>query len=259
MKTRTKNHKAFRSEQALLDFARSYLSEGFPNPERLGCPPDAALRSFAIHPRNYDKFIGEHVTLCSPCFKAFSAYLAEARIEAIQRRQIRRVTWIRRSVAVIGSAMTLIVVGYLFIKTRTEPIVAPLKPPTTARNTQIDKDAYLPIVIDLSKVSPTRGAGGVSESAPQVIPSARVDLSLRLPLGSEEHQYSIRLAQKGNIAWSGSARARQQDGDTLLQTRADFSRVPQGRYDLQVVSSDRRLTVGVLIKAIFPENTGPRR
>src|SRR5215471_10730562 len=40
----------FRRQQDLFDFAQAYLSEGFPNPERAGCPQDQILGSFARNP-----------------------------------------------------------------------------------------------------------------------------------------------------------------------------------------------------------------
>ena len=48
MKDRTHFEK---KDNELLDFARTYLSESFPNPERQGCPPDGALRSLALTPK----------------------------------------------------------------------------------------------------------------------------------------------------------------------------------------------------------------
>ena len=41
---------AFGEDGELLAFARFYLSEAFPNPERTGCPPDDTLRLLAFRP-----------------------------------------------------------------------------------------------------------------------------------------------------------------------------------------------------------------
>jgi hypothetical protein len=248
-------------ERELLAFARFYLSEAFPNPERTSCPPDDALRLLAIRPLQSDESVGEHLTCCSPCFKAYMAHLAEARAEAGQRQRIHRISWIRRSAAALGVAAILVITAYLFItKRRTAPIVAPRTPaPISAPGTPDQTQAtamYVPFVIDFTNASPTRGSKqGPGGSASQIIPSGSpLDLSLRLPLGSEERLFSITLRSGRHIVWSESTQARRQNGDTLLRVHADFRDVPTGRYTLQVASTGRRLSVPVLIKGGFPEN-----
>src|SRR2546428_7500563 len=79
----------------LLDFARSYLSEAFPNPDRQGCPPDAALRSLAFNPTEGEPAVTEHLAACSPCFTRYSELLAELKS---QREKEKRSTWGRVSV-----------------------------------------------------------------------------------------------------------------------------------------------------------------
>ena len=256
---------AFGEDGELLAFARFYLSEAFPNPERTGCPPDDTLRLLAFRPLESEKSVGEHLTYCSPCFNAYMAHLAEARAKAIQRQRIHRITWIRRCAA-FGVAAILVVAAYLFVsKRRTALIVAPRTPaPITAPRTTDQTQAtaiYVPLVIDFSNVSPTRGAKQVFEAAaPQIIPSwSPLDLSLRLPLGSEERLFSITLRAGRHIVWSEAAQAHRQNGDTLLRVHADFRDIPTGRYNLQVASTGRRLSVSVLIKSRLPENKAPRR
>ena len=120
VRIRITEREAFGKEEELLAFARSHLSEAFPNPERTGCPPDDALRSLAIEPLHADESVSEHLACCSPCFNAYMAHLAQAKAE------IRRTTWIRRSAAVLGAAAILVIAAYLFItKHSRAPIVAP--------------------------------------------------------------------------------------------------------------------------------------
>lgn len=263
MKIKVTGRETFANEAELLAFARSYLSEAFPNPERTGCPPDDTLRSLAIRPLHSDESVGEHLTCCSPCFKAYMAHLAEAKAEAIHRR---RITWIRRSVAAVGVAAILVVAAYLFIaKHRSAPIVAPRMPsPITAPGTSDQTQAtamYVPVVIDLSNMSPTRGSKQrPSSSVPQVIPSdSPLDLSLLLPLGSEERLFSITLRSGRHAVWSESTQARRQNGDTLLRVHVDFRHVPTGPYNLQVASRGRRFSVPVLIKGALPEKKEQQR
>ena len=265
MRTRIRERSVFENERELLDFARSYLSEAFPNPNRMGCPSDDALRLLAIRPMQSDPSTGEHLTSCSPCFTAYMVHLDRAKAETIQRQRNRRAVWIRRSAAASVVAAILVTAVYVFItRRRTEPIAAPRIPaPITApRNpTHTQTAMYVPVVIDLSNASPTRGSKqGTAGSIPQVIPSdSRLDLTLRLPLGSDERLYSITLRSRRHIVWSESTQARRQNGDMLLRVRADFSHVPAGHYDLQVASNARhKMTVGVLIKDRLPQESEPK-
>ncbi len=256
----TTEREAFGKENELLVFARSYLSDAFPNPERTGCPPDEALRLMAIRPLESHESVSEHLTCCSPCFNAYMGYLVQA------KAKIRRTTLIRRAAAALSIAAILVVVAYVFLaKRRSAPIVAPGNPApitTPGRPDQTQTTAmYVPVLIDLSSASPTRGSKqGTARSVPQVIPSGTpVALSLRLPLGSKERLYLITLRSGRNIVWSESMQARRENGDTLLRVHADFRDLRTENYNLQVSSAGRRLSVPVLIKTALPESTEQKR
>src|SRR5258705_10927391 len=78
MKTRVKNRSAFEEKgKDLLYFARTYLSNAFPNPDREGCPPEVALRSLAFNPKESQPSVTEHLAACSPCFRRYAELLAE--------------------------------------------------------------------------------------------------------------------------------------------------------------------------------------
>src|SRR5947209_411902 len=82
-----------RKGKELLDFARAYLSEAFPNPDREGCPPDDALRSLAFNPRESNPEVTEHLAACSPCFRRYSELLSELKAQ----RQAEKSSWTRVS------------------------------------------------------------------------------------------------------------------------------------------------------------------
>jgi hypothetical protein len=236
MATGTKKRRVFEREQDLLDFARSYLSEAFPNPERKGCPPDDALRVLASGPIQGDKTASDHLTRCSPCFNAYMAHLAHARAEKVQSQRIRRNTWIRQSLVTAGIAVMLMIAIYVFLTRRHGA------PTATA--------IYVPVLVDLSNASPSRG-GDQSEAgpSPQVIPSgALIDFTLQLPLGSEAREYSVMLSSNQHVVWSDSAQAHLENRQMLLHMHADFTHVRVGKYDLVVVSKGFRLTVPVVLK-----------
>ena len=245
----TTKRETLRKQEELLLFARYYLSDAFPNPERRGCPPDDALKAMALGHRGGNQFVSDHLTCCSPCFNAYMLHLARAKAKA------RRLTWIKRSVAAIGIAAILVVVVYLFVaKDRNNPIIAPRNPaPTTEpeRPNQAPTAAvYVPVLVDLSGTSPTRGSKhGATPPTPQIIPSSLpVSMSLRLPLGSEERRYLITLTSGRHVVWSASAQAGREKGNTLLHVNADFKDIPPGRYRLQVSSAGRRLSTPILIR-----------
>jgi len=250
VRRKTTERDAIRRDEELLAFARSYLSDAFPNPQRTGCPTDDALRLMAFRPLEADASIGEHLTSCSPCFRAYMVHLEQARVRA------RRTTWIQRSAVALGVAAALAIVGYLFLaKPRgsrivtprnSAPIANPQKPsevPTTVN--------YVPVSIDLSSKAPTRGSRETATHiAPQAIPSnSPVALRLRLPLGSEEGPYSLSLKSGRHVVWSAQSQARRERGDTILRVQADFKDIPAGRYMLRVSTSRRLLAVPVLIKS----------
>jgi len=65
------------NDAEFFGFAKSYISEAFPNPQRIGCPPDSDLRRMAEHPvEERDAEVSEHLTCCSPCFNRYMEILA---------------------------------------------------------------------------------------------------------------------------------------------------------------------------------------
>src|SRR5258708_39799517 len=65
------------SDAEFLGFAKSYLSEAFPNAQRIDCPPDFELQSMAEHPvEGRDAAASEYLACCSPCFNRYMEILA---------------------------------------------------------------------------------------------------------------------------------------------------------------------------------------
>ena len=68
------------NEEEFFGFAKSYLSEAFPNPQRIGCPPDSDLQRMAEQPvEARDAAASKHLTCCSPCFNRYMEILANLR------------------------------------------------------------------------------------------------------------------------------------------------------------------------------------
>src|ERR1017187_5323966 len=159
MKDRTHFEK---KDNELLDFARTYLSESFPNPERQGCPPDGALRSLALNPNLSEPPVTEHLASCSPCFVRYSELLAELKSQDAPRENSswqRLSAWPKTHPVLTGAllacaAIIAIVAGILFNR-----VHQPNSPPVEVHNapghepTVKQVSVYSPFSIDLSKGS----------------------------------------------------------------------------------------------------------
>src|SRR5438093_6878325 len=122
MRLKFKDRRAFeRRGNDFLDFARSYLSEAFPNPDRQGCPPDAALRSLAFNPTDGEPAVTEHLAACSPCFTRYGELLAELKSQAEREKRFswgRILVWTSAHPVLVWTAalcllLIAIGVGYL--------------------------------------------------------------------------------------------------------------------------------------------------
>jgi hypothetical protein len=75
------------NEDEFFGFAKSYLSEAFPNPQRIGCPPDSHLQRMAEQPiETRDAEVSEHLTCCSPCFNRYMEVLSALKSRMRERR-----------------------------------------------------------------------------------------------------------------------------------------------------------------------------
>jgi len=266
MRMRIKDRAALeKKNKELLDFARSYLSEAFPNPDRQGCPPDAALRSLAFYPNESEPTVTEHLAVCSPCFRRYAELLAESKsqTEGQRRTSWRRVSgWTRAHPVLAGTAALCILfiaigVGLLLHGIRqpnTPPIDTHRKPnPTEPLNPTV---AYSPFNLDLSALSPVRGSESATGTQLRVpVPSSPLELTLTLPLASAEGRYDLRLTGGSETVWSKSAQAHLLKGKTLIQVEADFRQIPARNYNLEVRSSSGiRLVQPVSIQAASPKS-----
>lgn len=240
-------------EERLLTFARRYLSEGFPNPGRVGCPDEGALRFMAVRPRQADPAVGEHLAFCSPCFNRYMDFLAELRQEQQAQKQPlwrEMLTWPRTSPMWIGSAVMVIgllsMITYFVALQREGPHVPTPPQPVT----EPGPIASTPFTLDLGELSQTRGSNSQKGDPQQrmQVPGSPLDLTLILPLGSEPESYRLALRSSDQVFWFQSAQAHLHDGQVLIRTEANFRQIPAGNYNLDVESSSGiRLTQPVFI------------
>lgn len=254
-----------KKNKELLDFARSYLSEAFPNPDRQGCPPDDALRSLAFNPSESEPTVTEHLAVCSPCFQRYSELLAELKSQprVEPRLSFTRISaWSKTHPVLAGTAalcVLLIVIGVGLLlhgirQPNTPPMDTHRKPnPTEPLNPTV---AYSPFSLDLSALSPVRGSESPTGTQRRVpVPSSPLDLTLTLPLASAEGRYDLRLTAGSETVWSKSAQAHLLRGKTLIQVEADFRPIRPGNYNLEVQSSTGiRLLQPVSIQGASPKS-----
>src|SRR5713101_2071882 len=246
MRMRIKNRAALETKKReLLDFARSYLSEAFPNPDRQGCPPDAALRSLAFNPNESEPTVTEHLAVCSPCFKRYTELLAELKSQqrAEERSSWTRIfVWSRAHPLLVGAALVFVLFIAIGASLLLNRIRVPNPPPLDTHrapnpvqpvNPEV---AYSPFSLDLSALSPVRGAESATGTQRRV-PSSPLDLTLTLPLASPEGHYDLKLTAGSETVWSKSAQAHLLKGKTLIQVEADFRQIQTGNYNLEVQSS----------------------
>ncbi len=265
MRMRIKNRAALETKKReLLDFARSYLSEAFPNPDRQGCPPDAALRSLAFNPNESEPTVTEHLAVCSPCFRRYTELLAELKS---QQRAEERSSWTRISVwsrahpLLVGAALVFVLFIAIGASLLLNRIRVPNPPPLDTHrgpnsvqpvNPEV---AYSPFSLDLSALSPVRGAESATGTQRRVpVPSSSLDLTLTLPLASPEGHYDLKLTSGSETVWLKSAQAHLLKGKTLIQVEVDFRQIPARNYNFEVLSSSGiRLVQPVSIQDVPPK------
>src|SRR5258706_6255656 len=271
MRMRIKNRAALETKKReLLDFARSYLSEAFPNPDRQGCPPDAALRSLAFNPNESEPTVTEHLAVCSPCFRRYTDLLAELKSQqqAEERSSWTRISvWSRAHPLLVGAALVFVLFIAIGASLLLNRIRVPNPPPLDTHrgpnsvqpvNPEV---AYSPFSLDLSALSPVRGAESATGTQRRVpVPNSPLNLTLTLPLASAEGRYALKLTAGRGTVWSKSTQAHLHEGLTLIRVEADFRQVPAGSYNLEVESSTGiRLVQPVSIATALPNNTEQKR
>ncbi len=265
---RMKDRRAFeKKDKDLLDFAHSYLSEAFPNPDRQGCPPDAALRSLSLSPTESEPTVTEHLAACSPCFRRYAELLAQLKSQRAAEEKLswaRVATWSTSHPVLVGAALVcalLIAIGAGLLLNR---IRVPNPPPLDTHRAPNPVQplnpavAYSPFSLDLSTLSPVRGSEPSTTGSHQRVrvPSSPLYLTLTLPLASEERSYNVRLTAGDRTFWSMSAQAHLHEGQTLIRVEADFRQVPPGSYNLEVESlAGVRLVQPVSIETALPNST----
>jgi hypothetical protein len=214
---RAEQHLTRSQEKRLLRAAAAAIKTEFPNLERCGCPELAAVRNLAQRriplPETGD--LVDHIATCALCFDAYTRF----------RRRRRAV---RVGGPILAFVVCMIVLALLWPH-RASPV--PIRPPLIA---ELPTVPVRKATLDYRGTSPTRSAESQYRpgEAPR-LPRAVVDLSILLPIGTEDGAYSVELRASstraviranGTAKWDGRAET--------LATRVDLRQLAAGEYAL---------------------------
>jgi hypothetical protein len=207
-----------REERRLLELAAEYVRSGFPNPERLGCPGSAALKSIAGRNLKFPEAedIVDHIATCSPCFLEY---------HAIRRKSRRRL---------IGGAALCCLLGLLLTG-----LIWHFATPGRTRNETVAQQVPIALraVLDFRNRTAERSERKQAPNEPLAphLSRAKLDLSIELPVGMEDGLYSVLVRNQagesvvsttGTAAWDGAAET--------LAVAVDLRNLPRGDYVLAI-------------------------
>jgi hypothetical protein len=190
----------------------------YPNPERRGCPGEAAVRMLARRPLD-DSVEGDpnwqHITHCAECYREFLDIRA-----GMKRRQKAQ----RMGIGLGVAAAIIAVAAIVILGNRQGAGPRPERP-------QIAELVYHPRFVDAEGWSMTRSEAGKEEKKPILLGREPEALTIRLPIGSKAGTYEAQLwksADRPLVSVNGEARI--ENGVTLLTMRLDLSPFEPGRY-----------------------------
>ncbi len=193
-----------------------------PNPERIGYPNSAAVDAVVGRHLSYPDFdnVVDHIATCAPCFEEYNR----------QRRRYR----LRRTGAVVLGRAGLLILG-LYWKH------GPAKPP--APQETVAKEAPAPVLTaTLDYTNWTAQRSERARPGPADTPHltrARLDLSIKLPIGTEDGVYTVQFRSNGDgpaaeatgsATWNGTSE--------VLKITTDLRGVPSGAYTIAILSAN---------------------
>ena len=185
------------------------FGRGYPNPDRVGCPPRDVLVSLARRERPIGDPAYDHVKECSPCYLEGRA-IQEA--DALQRRR-QILTWAAAAVLALaaGTGVWMLTAGSGAV------------------------DTEMQAQLDLRPYAIVRGESQTTERPQLQLPRGRVLLKLLLPTGSAPGTYELEIRDSRAVS-KASARgdAHLRDHVTTLDTAVATGFLSPGVYQLAV-------------------------
>jgi hypothetical protein len=214
------------TEEEFLGAAREYIKAAYPNPDRKGCPGRNRLTILARRkqpPLNEEL---DHIATCSPCFVEYHAI----------RKAWKRTHALVVRIAVAAAATAAVFSGFLFF--RHHPTFVPHLPADSA---EIAKGTRQKRTIDLRSYEKVRGESAPQRSAsPVTFERSNLDLTIQLPIGSEEGRYAFDLFNSnGVLQFEVLGDAVIKDYITTAQVPFDLRNLAPGRFTLTIRRTTR--------------------
>lgn len=213
---------ARRAEGRLVKMAGEAARRDFPNPERIDCPNSDAVDAVVVRRLSFPEFdnVIDHIATCAPCFEEYN-----------RRRYRYR---LRNAGAVVMACAGLLILG-LFWKH------GPAKQP--APKEAVAREAPTPVLaatLDYTKWTTQRS--GQSRSGTVETPRltrARLDLSIKLPIGTEDGLYTVQFRSNGNGSAAETTGSATWNGTSeVLKVTTDLRTVPPGSYTIAILSAN---------------------
>ena len=218
-------------EAQFIAAAARVFRSGFPNPRRSGCPSPEVLRAATRrkHGAEESELVFEHLTCCSPCFADYESLLRKEKLS----RNLKLLALCASLLITVGVALWLYGRPGQEGPRQPEPKVVQQPPaPQLAPPVQ-----YEVTVVDLRNRAPVRGEQPPepSEIVVASLEARPLELSIYLPIGSEESSYELQILRPGEtplVASTGSATL--ENRNIVLRLRADLTGLAPGRYLLGI-------------------------
>ncbi len=214
------------------------LAEGFPNPNRTGCPDSEFLQRVARHQvpiSEIDPWI-DHLGSCSECFGDFNRF----RVASRTRGRQRVILYAAAACIVLASA------GLLWRQLSrgregSAPIagVVATKPAVVTGDRGGGQDVastgagrtLFEVTLNLTQ-SATRGEKSTNDSQMIRVPARLLECHMTLPLGSSGGLYYVRVQRsvQSEVLKTAQGKATINGGDIWLDVELDLSNLSAGGY-----------------------------
>lgn len=193
------------------------LLTGFPNPERIGCPPSETIEALGQKRIGRDDPAWDHVWHCSPCYKEFKA-IRDKRLAIVEQEEESAKNRRRISIFAAVAVACACVVGFLFFSTSLR---------------SFRKSTVVPV--DLSNAGTFRGDVADDGHPLATLPTKLDELHITLPRFSPPGRYVFAILKSRSESAAialGSATATGNEAQATLVVTLDLSAATPGRYFL---------------------------
>lgn len=193
------------------------LLTGFPNPERIGCPPSETMQALGQKQIPKGDPAWDHIWHCSPCYKEFKA-IRDKRLATIEQGQESARHRRRISVFAAVALASACLAGFLLFS-------------PSLRNFR--KSTVVPV--DLSDAGTYRGGAADDSHVLATLPRKLDELHITLPRFSPPGRYVFAILKSKSESAAialGSATATGNDARVTLVVTLDLSAATPGRYYL---------------------------